>query len=373
MASAPVPVRTEIQSVSTFHEPKFPELFIIGFAGRVATALLKRLRDYAPQWPVRALVNRHGLHWFNDPLPVCRLDLSAIKPHPFAMSTTTAAWSAVVHGQGIVLDLTASSEVQNHYPHWLKQGLAVVTPNKHTFAANQQTWDELLRLSEFCKAPLRFSTTAGAALPFIHVLQQLRQSGEPVSRIRATLSGTVAFVLEQIQRGERFSHAVKLAVGQGLAEPDPRADLAGLDVARKLLILARTAGFKLEPEQIHRQPIIAHDEIRDLTQFDAPLAQRVLEVQRANQKLIYAAQFDSPRARCGLLAVPVDDPLASGQGTDNVLVVETPLYSSQPLIVRGPGAGPAHTAQGLMADMGVAARALQSRVSAPILHLDVAA
>ena len=205
---------------------------------------------------------------------------------------------------------------------------------------------------------------SGAGLPVLGTLSDLVRTGDRVQRIEGVLSGTIGFVLDALRRGTPFSAAVTDAHTRGYSEPDPRDDLMGADVGRKILILAREAGFALDEGAIVVTPLLpaecaslSLDEFwRWLPSLDGEFADRQATAASQGQRLCYLARAEGGAAAVGLEAVAAGHPCASLSGTDNLIAFSTDRYNATPLVVRGPGAGPDVTAAGVFADVLRAAR-----------------
>jgi len=256
----------------------------------------------------------------------------------------------------LLVDCTASRAVPASYERLLRAGAHVVTANKLIFAGPLSEYRQLVGTG-----PGRIfrETTVGAALPVLGTLEGLVATGDRVRRIDGVLSGTLGFLLHELADGRAFSEAVRLAHERGYTEPDPREDLGGRDVARKLLTLARLAGRALEPEDVETESLLPEgwNELpldgfwARLPELDAPLAERVAAAARAGRRLVHLAELGEGRARVGLAEVDSSHPCAGVHGTDNLIAFGTDRYCETPLVVQGPGAGPALTASGVFADV----------------------
>ena len=211
------------------------------------------------------------------------------------------------------------------------------------------------------RVPFLHETCVGAALPVLSTLNDLVRSGDTVRSIEAVLSGTLSFIFNSMSNGIPFSAAVKEAKELGYTEPDPRDDLSGLDVARKVLILARVAGIPLELEQIRINSILPEeamnwspDEFMEkLPTLDHHFEQQLNEAKNQRQRLFFGARIDCETgyAEIGMRAVALDHPFCALQGADNLVAFSTRRYSKQPLVIKGPGAGAEVTAAGVFADI----------------------
>ena len=264
--------------------------------------------------------------------------------------------SPLLAAGGTVIDATASDEVAARHSRWLAQGLTVVTANKAGIGG------ELSRYRAIAAHAQRYgdSATVGAGLPLLRSVRELRAGGDQILGLAGVLSGSLAWLFNHYDGSRPFSELVREARARGYTEPDPRLDLSGQDVKRKLLALARTAGFALDaesvdvesllPESLSALPTAAVDQALGL--LDAPLRERFDAAQQAGKKLRFVARLDElGRARIGLESLAPNDPLAGGEGTDNRVAIWSCRYREQPLVVQGPGAGAGVTAAALLDDV----------------------
>jgi len=267
----------------------------------------------------------------------------------------------VTHESGprVFVDCSASETVPRCYDRLLESGVHVVSANKLRFAGPLSEYVNLKR-PDSDRGHLYFETTVGAALPVIGTLQNLVATGDRIHRIEGLLSGTLGFVLHRVREGARFSEALREAHERGYTEPDPREDLTGRDVARKILILARLAGRRLEPADVIVEPVVPMSmlERRPLDVFwqkldgaDEAFAKRAGMSKMRNETLCYLARLDGDKAEIALTEVPSDHPGAGVVGTDSMVAFYTDRYLETPLVIRGPGAGPELTASGVYADI----------------------
>ena len=262
----------------------------------------------------------------------------------------------------VIIDCTASAEIARKYPDWLERGVHVITPNKKANSASQEIYARLRRTARSRRTHYLYEATVGAGLPVIGTLRDLIKTGDEVLRIEGVLSGTLSYLFNRYDGSEAFSKIVADARRRGYTEPDPREDLSGTDVARKLIILARELGLEIEPEDIDVENLVP-EALRDITEVDAFLsgladyddafAERVRAAAAEGKVLRYVGVIDpkGPTAGVQLQAFELTHAFAGLTGTDNIIAFTTGRYSDQPLTVRGPGAGPDVTAGGVFADL----------------------
>jgi aspartokinase/homoserine dehydrogenase 1 len=261
----------------------------------------------------------------------------------------------------VLVDCTANQDVADRYAEWLDRGIHVITPNKRAHSGPIAYYQTLKRLSAGSRTHFLYEATVGAGLPVIHTLKDLVATGDEIRSISGIFSGTLAYLFNLFDGTRPFSEIVREAKTKGYTEPDPRDDLSGKDVARKAVILAREAGLALELDDIAVEslvpPALANasvDEfLKRLPDFDAPMAERVAAARRAAQVLRYVATIDvqAGKAEVGLESFAPQHPFANISLTDNIVQFVTGRYCDNPLIIRGPGAGPAVTAGAIFADL----------------------
>lgn len=258
----------------------------------------------------------------------------------------------------ILVDLT-SDETAPLIQEALEHGFHVVLANKKPLAVAQIEFDRLIATARDRGLSLRYEATAGAGLPVLDTIAKLQEAGDRVETIVGAFSGTLGFIMTALEDGQRFSDAVREAWKRGYTEPDPRDDLSGTDVARKALILARTLGRRLELSDIALEPLFGpavddNDPARfvdKLAALDAEFADRVARAKRDGKVLRYVAKIGKRAIRVGVEAVDHASPLGRLRGTDNTVVIQSKRYSTNPLVVTGPGAGAGVTAAGVLNDI----------------------
>jgi homoserine dehydrogenase len=271
-----------------------------------------------------------------------------------------------LRGPRILVDATAGEGMAALYCEALEAGFHVVACNKKPFAGPLDDYRRMKREAGARGLYLLHEVTVGAGLPVLGLLRDLIDSGDRIRSIEGCFSGTLNFLCAGLDRGERFSEVLSRARALGYTEPDPREDLAGEDVARKALILAREAGLPIEPSQVRLEPFCAVEKRGDSQAFlsgsaalDEPLGRSWEEVMSRGRRLRYVAAVDGG-CGAGLREVAADHPLGRLTGPENIFAFSTDRYPDLPLVVAGPGAGPAVTAAGAFGDILTIARAAAS-------------
>jgi aspartokinase/homoserine dehydrogenase 1 len=260
----------------------------------------------------------------------------------------------------VIIDCTAEESIAARYSGWLERGIHVITPNKKAFSGAYADYQALQAAADQGSSHYFYETTVGAALPIISTLCDLIYTGDEVRSVRGILSGTLAYLFNVYDGSKPFSAIVREAKESGYTEPDPRDDLSGMDVARKLTILARELGLGLEigdfpvqnlvPEELRDCPV---EEFLDrLADYDAEMESLYRQAADEDKQLRYIATLDDAgNAGVGLEAVDASHPFCNINLTDNIVQFESERYSANPLVVQGPGAGPEVTAGGVFADL----------------------
>lgn len=260
----------------------------------------------------------------------------------------------------IFVDVTANEDIAKLYGSYLKHSIAVVACNKIACSSSYENYRELKELSLQYNAPFLFETNVGAGLPVIDTLNNLIASGDKVTSIQAVLSGSLNFVFNHFSDTTKFHDIVKQAQNQGYTEPDPRIDLSGVDVARKILILARESGTEMNLANIENDSFLTKanldsDSVDDFykTLIDAETHfQKLYASAKAKDcQLKYVAAFNDGKSKVGLQEIPQGHPFFNLEGKDNIVMFYTQRYPEQPMIIKGAGAGADVTASGLFADI----------------------
>ena len=260
----------------------------------------------------------------------------------------------------VIIDCTASEYIASKYAGWLSRGIHVITPNKKAFSSAYEKYAALQVAADKGSSHYFYETTVGAALPVISTLCDLIHTGDEVRSVRGIFSGTLAYLFNVYDGTVPFSAIVREAKENGYTEPDPRDDLSGMDVARKLTILAREIGKNIEIGDFPVQSLVP-DALQDcsieeflekLPEYDDAIDAMYRKAAAENRQLRYVATLDADgNASVGLDAVDEDHPFSNINLTDNIVQFETERYSANPLVIQGPGAGPAVTAAGVFSDL----------------------
>ena len=260
----------------------------------------------------------------------------------------------------IFVDITANADVANIYADYLSHSIAVVACNKIACSDRLEKYNELKGLSKKYNAPFLFETNVGAGLPVLDSLNNLIVSGDKIKAIHAVLSGSLNFIFNNYTDATNFHDVVEQAQDEGYTEPDPRIDLSGVDVARKILILARESGYQLNLEDIENSSFLteanlAADTVDDfyasLKATESHFKQVYQTANNNNCQLKYVAQLVDGKAAVGLQEIAADHPFYNLEGKDNIVMFYTERYPEQPMIIKGAGAGAEVTASGLFADI----------------------
>ncbi len=259
-----------------------------------------------------------------------------------------------------IIDCTASGEVALKYREWLEQGIHVITPNKKANSGPIDYYRSLKKMSHRADAHYFYETTVGAALPVIQTLRDLVQTGDEIRRIEGVFSGTLSYLFNNFDGSKPFSTIVASARDQGYTEPDPREDLSGMDVARKVVILAREMGMEVELEDLEIEGLVpdelagssVEEFLANLEGYDQEMVDLLRAARDRGEVLRFVGVIDpNEGCRVSLRSYRDDHPFARIQATDNIVAYRTARYHDNPLVVQGPGAGPEVTAGGVFADL----------------------
>lgn len=259
----------------------------------------------------------------------------------------------------IFVDATGSRQVAKLYPHFLSNGIHIVTPSKQANTFDMNYYHRLRKLAGKTNSSFKYETTVGAGLPIISTINDLLATGDSIKKISGVVSGTMTYLFNQLENNVSFSTAVKQARKRGYAEPDPRDDLSGEDVARKMLTIAREIGLAVERSELHVESLVPEELkcadqktfLHRLSKFDAGWEEKIRRAKSQNKTLRYTGTLQNQQIIIGIESVPAQSPLGQLSGTDNLIGIYTKRYADQPIVIQGPGAGKEVTAAGVLADI----------------------
>jgi aspartokinase/homoserine dehydrogenase 1 len=328
---------------------------------QVAAQADRLRRDFGLDLRVRAIATSTRMHLADRAIDLAKWrDALAGATEPLDWARFAAHVKADHLPHAAIVDCTASQEVATRYVEWARSGIHVVTPNKKAHSGSLAAYDELLAECRRHHVHFLYETTVGAALPVIGTLRDLNQTGDEIVSIEGILSGTLAYLFNVFDGTKPFSAIVRDARDRGYTEPDPRDDLSGMDFARKLIILGREMGMRLEMKDIEVESLVpaglqsgdVDAFLSELPRFDAEMQGRYEAARGAGKVLRYVGRLDRKSgATVRLEALPASHSFAHMNLTDNIVRYESHRYSANPLVVQGPGAGPAVTAAGVFADL----------------------
>ena len=259
----------------------------------------------------------------------------------------------------VFVDCTASAEVAGLYKDFLQHNIHVVAANKIAASSDYATYHELKSIAQQRGVKFLFETNVGAGLPIIRTINALRNSGDKILRIEAVLSGTLNYIFNTISHDIPFSQTVRMAQEAGYSEPDPRIDLSGKDVIRKLVILAREAGYEINQEDVEKHLFIPADLFQGsleefwqkLPSLDAGFEQRRQVLERENKVWRFVAKLENGHAQVSLEEFDRDHSFYVLEGSNNIVLLTTERYNEYPMLIQGYGAGASVTAAGVFADI----------------------
>src|SRR6266852_3689479 len=352
--------------------PERSDVVLLGFGqiGRALAPMIAKVKREALTLRIVGLIDSSGFVFDADgfsPRRLAALGAAKAKGAPLAKATggrRASAAEAVAFvarhalSNPILVDLTAD-ETTDTLTTALGDGMHVVLANKRPVTTDKRQYDALRAAAQAHGRRLLLEATVGAGLPIIDTYQKLVESGDRVSKIEGCPSGTLGYLFGELGRGTPFSTALRGAIAKGYPEPDPREDLSGQDVARKALILGRLIGFAGELSDIAVESLVPDGAdrlaldafLRRLDEYDAAWAERVAAAAARGGVLRYRAIITARSIRVGLVVVDASSPMASLNGTDNQFIFTTMRYRKNPLVITGPGAGPAVTAGGILNDV----------------------
>ena len=259
----------------------------------------------------------------------------------------------------VIIDCTSSESRAMQYKKFIENGFHVITPNKKAGSGPYSYYRELMASALRTGRKFLYETTVGAGLPVICTLKDLRETGDRVISVEGMVSGTLCWLFSEYDGTVPFSELVKKARSLGYTEPDPRDDLSGMDVARKTVILARELGYQTETGDIRVESLVpenmrelsSEEFLSRLSEMDDAMLKLYKDAEKRGMKLRYVGRVEGGQCSVSLEEYPLDHPFSQARGTDNVISFRTMRYDKQPLVIKGPGAGPEVTAGGVFADI----------------------
>ena len=329
---------------------------------QLATQIQRLSRDLKLDLRVRGIMSSRRMHLADPEVQLSRWrDAFSSRAEPSDLTRFAQHVHAEHLPHAVIIDCSSSADVADRYPGWLESGIHIVTPNKKANSADLEFYARLHEARRAGSAHYLYEATVGAGLPVIQTLRDLRDTGDEIRRIEGMLSGTLSYLFNVWDGSEPFSSVVRAAKARGYTEPDPRDDLSGTDFARKLIILGREMGLRLELDDVQLESLVPRalvgcglDEFLErLPQFDGAMAERLQAARSRNRVLRYIGSLEAAtgKASVGLVELERTHTFANINLTDNVVRFLTQRYNQNPLVVQGPGAGPEVTAGGVFGDL----------------------
>ena len=365
------------KAINILHEEFFSttykqlNLFITG-TGNVGRRLLEQLRQQQQylldqlrlQVRVIGLANSRKMIFREEGIDLSKWKEELEQGQPMDLSSWVTDVRSRNLRNAVYVDVTANNDVATTYDSLLQKSISVVACNKVAASSAYEYYKKLKNLAREYNALFLFETNVGAGLPVIGTLNDLMRSGDKVNKINAVLSGTLNFVFNNYNGQRSFSEVVRQAQDEGYTEPDPRLDLSGTDVMRKIMILAREAGEKIEMEDIKNNSFMpescmkgsVEDFYAAMTKEEAHFKKLYEAAAKEGKKLKFVASYENGKAAVGLQHIDPQHDLYHLYGKDNVVLFYTDRYPEQPLVIKGAGAGAEVTASGVFADIIRAAR-----------------
>jgi len=349
-------------------ETRSLNLFIVG-VGLIGGTLIEQIRNQTQYLREEKLLNLNIAGLSNTKKML--LDPDGIKPENWrdrvmdeGVKTSLPAFVQRMIElnlpNSVFVDCTSDKDIVQYYHMLLDASISVVTPNK---VANSGSYSEYIALQRTALqrgVKFLYETNVGAGLPIINTIQGLMASGDKFLKIEAILSGTLSYIFNNFGGDNRFVDVVKEAKAKGFTEPDPRDDLSGADVGRKILILSREVGVALEPEEVKISQILPGNCLNaptvdaffgELEISNAYFAEMQAAAEARGEKLRYIASLENGKATIELKTVDASHPFYTLSGSDNIVSFTTERYKDRPLVIKGPGAGAEVTASGVFADI----------------------
>jgi bifunctional aspartokinase / homoserine dehydrogenase 1 len=366
--------KNEKKAMNTLHDAFFlsgvktMNLFLVG-TGLIGSTLLKLIsdqekelyREYQIDLNLKGVANSKNMFLSEEAISLdnweARLTNDGIKTD---LEEFVDQMKVLNLPNSVFIDCTASPDIHPFYEEILSASISVVTPNKKANSSSQEIFTRLHKTAQKHNCAYRYETNVGAGLPIIGTINEMVTTGDSIEKIEGVLSGTLSYLFNSFDGSEPFSDLVKKAREMGYTEPDPREDLNGHDVGRKLLILSRVAGYELEFDDIEIQNLVPENarDTNGIDQFFERLEESNHEFEvlakkasESGKKLCYIARFENGKAIVKLEQVGIEHPFYNLSGTDNILAIYSSHYDENPLVVKGPGAGANVTAAGIISDI----------------------
>jgi homoserine dehydrogenase len=348
-----------IKQPETEKAPKVKKLFIAG-VGAVGSTLLKQVSRNGTEKSLRVLGvcnSRHVLWYDRSQSEYSLTDL--LRAPDRNWTKIIDKLSSYAERSVVFIDATGDPEVAELYPQLLENKIHVVTPSKLANTQSQDEFNQLHYTAGKHGVEFLYETNVGAGLPIIYAIKNLLFTGDEIIELSGVVSGTMTYLFSELDKGRSFSESVLKARSLGYAEPDPRDDLSGEDVARKFLILARICGLNIERDELDVESLIpeplkdvdATTFLEELNQYDDIWEKKRSEASREGKTLRYTGSMKKGRIKVGIEYVPVSSAIGQLNGTNNLIRIKSKRYYDQPLVIQGPGAGKEVTAAGVLADI----------------------
>ena len=342
-------------------------IFLVGI-GTVGRDLLKQIelqqprlmRDHRLKIKLAGVANSRKMYFDRDGIKIC--DVEELLKSSEEKSNMSAFCQRMIDlnmFNSVFVDCTANAEIAEHYFHIVDNFISVVAANKVAASSSFERYKKLKDTASKKGVKFLFETNVGAGLPLISTINDLQRSGDRILRIEAVLSGTLNFIFNTLSEEIPLSRAIRMAKEQGYSEPDPRIDLSGIDVVRKLVILARESGYEIEKEDVKMEPFIPQKYFdgtleefwNTISEMDEEFEQRRKELVANNQRWRFVGKFENGQAGVALRVVDASHPFFDLEGSNNIVLLTSERYNEFPMQIKGYGAGAAVTAAGVFADL----------------------